>query len=96
MRTIEVPSLTREHWKTPDTVRDVFERAFAEFGLTSYGPHPVRPTLALLGQETCTTPASFKAWSQNLGHEGVLATFASYGALPATKQAELLRAITRG
>jgi len=93
--TIEVLGLTREHWKTADTVRDVFKRAFAALGLPCYGPHSVRRTLALLGQETCTTPASFKAWSQNLGHEGVLTTFASYGTLPATKQAELLRTSSR-
>ena len=92
---IEVLGPTREHWKTADIVRDVFRRAFAALGRPCYGPHSVCRTLALLAQETCTTPESFKAWSQNLGHEGVLTTFASYGTLPATKQAELLRTSSR-
>ena len=33
----------------------------------------------------------FKAWSQNLGHEQVLTTFASYGQVAADRQAELIR-----
>ena len=28
---------------------------------------------------SCKTPEEYKAWSQNLGHEGVLTTFCSYG-----------------
>lgn len=34
-----------------------------------------------------------KAWSQNLGHTDVLTTFTSYGAVPAHRQGELIRAI---
>ena len=37
------------------------------------------------------TPESFKAWSQNLGHESVLTSFYSYGDVPDYKQAELMR-----
>lgn len=33
----------------------------------------------------------FKAWSQNLGHEGVLTTFYSDGDVPDYRQSELLR-----
>ncbi len=33
----------------------------------------------------------FKAWSQNLGHDGVLTTFSSYGEVPLFCQAELIR-----
>ncbi len=32
-----------------------------------------------------------KAWSQNLGHEGVLTTFTSYGAVDQQRQAEIMR-----
>ena len=40
---------------------------------------------------TCKTPEEFKAWSQNLGHEKVLTTFTSYGAVAAHRQAVLIR-----
>ncbi len=39
----------------------------------------------------CETPEAFKAWSQNLGHENVLTTFASYGQVATPRQAELIR-----
>jgi hypothetical protein len=44
-----------------------------------------------LGERVCTTPEQFKAWSQNLGHENVLTTFTSYGAVAAHRQAALIR-----
>jgi hypothetical protein len=47
-------------------------------------------TLALLGEKRCRTPEEFKAWSQNLGHEKVLTTFANYGTLTHARQAEIL------
>ena len=37
-------------------------------------------------------PADLKAWSQNLGHDGVLTTLKSYGELPSYRQKELIRA----
>lgn len=37
------------------------------------------------------TPEEIKAWSQNLGHEGVLTTFTSYGKVPVHRQGELIR-----
>jgi hypothetical protein len=41
------------------------------------------------------TPEEMKAWSQNLGHADVLTTFTSYGAVPAHRQGELIRAAGR-
>jgi hypothetical protein len=38
------------------------------------------------------SPEALKAWSQNLGHADVLTTFTSYGAVPAHRQGELVRA----
>jgi hypothetical protein len=35
--------------------------------------------------------AGLKAWSQNLGHDGVLTTLKSYGELPEHRQKELIR-----
>src|SRR5262249_26930070 len=51
----------------------------------------VRNTLAALGQKLCRTPEEYKAWSQNLGHEGVLTTFFAYGEVPAERQTEIIR-----
>jgi hypothetical protein len=59
----------------------MFKRAFAAAGLECFGPHSVRSTLTALGEQVCRTPEEFKAWSQNLGHEDVLTTFRSYGAV---------------
>jgi integrase/recombinase XerD len=39
----------------------------------------------------CQTPEQFKAWSQNLGHEGVLTTFYSYGTVANGRQGEIIR-----
>jgi hypothetical protein len=53
-------------------------------------PHTLRRTLARLGERLCTTPEEMKAWSQNLGHDEVLTTLTSYGAVPRQRQAELI------
>jgi hypothetical protein len=39
----------------------------------------------------CKTPEQFKAWSQNLGHEGVLTTFYSYGSVAERRQGEIIK-----
>jgi hypothetical protein len=52
-----------------------------------------RVTLTALGEQRCPTPEAFKAWSQNLGHDHVLTTLTSYGAVSAARQAEILNAM---
>jgi hypothetical protein len=42
-----------------------------------------------MDEAVCRTPEDFKAWSQNLGHEGVLTTFTSYGQVASHRQAEI-------
>jgi hypothetical protein len=44
----------------------------------------------VLGERVCSSPEEFKAWSQNLGHEHVLTTFTSYGAVSGNRQREIL------
>jgi integrase len=83
--------LTRECWSNAGPIRKVFQDAFKAAGLPYFNPHSFRSTLVQLGQEKCTTVESFKAWSQNLGHAGVLTTFTSYGSVPPQKQAQLIR-----
>jgi len=36
-----------------------------------------------------------KAWSQNLGHEELMTTFASYGTLSRNQQADIMGAFAR-
>lgn len=86
----EVAGLSREHWKNSGAVRRIFRDAFEAAGLPYFNPHSFRKTLTALGEALCRSPADFKAWSQNLGHEQVLTTFTSYGAVPPERQAKIL------
>jgi len=90
-RKFEATGLLREHWQTASPIREIFKQAFQSIGLPYYNPHSFRHTLVSLGQNLCQTPEQFKAWSQNLGHEGVLTTFYSYGEVQDYRQAELIR-----
>ncbi len=83
--------LERNHWSSAGPIREVFRRSFTAAGLPYFNPHSVRKTLALFGEKRCRTPEEFKAWSQNLGHDKVLTTFANYGTLTHARQAEILR-----
>lgn len=85
--------LSREGWSKAGPIRTIFKKAFAAAGLPYFNPHSFRNTLVQLGERTCTTPESFKAWSQNLGHEAVLTTFTSYGRVSPQRQAELIRGL---
>ena len=44
----------------------------------------------MLGEKRCTTPETFAAWSQNLGHENVSTTLTSYGKVPSHRQSEII------
>jgi integrase len=85
--------LSHSGWSNATPIRKVFKDAFFSAGLAYANPHSFRKTLAQLGQRTCRTPEEFKAWSQNLGHEQVLTTFASYGQVAYERQAELIRGL---
>jgi integrase len=85
--------LSREHWTGTGPIRAIYKQAFAAAGLPYFNPHCFRDTLVQLGERICTTPEQFKAWSQNMGHEGVLTTFTSYGKVPAARQAQLIRGL---
>ena len=87
--------LSREHWTTASPIREIFRVAFKRAGLPYFNPHSFRNTLVRLGQELCKSPEEYKAWSQNLGHEKVLTTFTSYGAVARTRQGEILRKLAQ-
>jgi integrase len=85
--------LRRDGWASAAPIRDIFRKAFEGAGLPYFNPHSFRHTLGRLGEQVCTTPEAFKAWSQNLGHENVLTTFTSYGTVQPHRQAELIRGL---
>lgn len=80
----------RTNWSNADPIRAAFRRAFTAARLPYFNPHSIRKTLARLGERLCRTPEEFKAWSQNLGHNEVMTTFASYGAVPLHRQGEII------
>jgi integrase len=86
----QAAGLKRAHWSTAAPIRAVFREAFTAAGLPYFNPHSLRNTLVALGETVCRTPEEFKAWSQNLGHEGVLTTFYSYGAVSSRRQGEIV------
>ncbi len=86
-----VGALERAHWLTTTPIRRIFGDAFERAGLPYYRPHSFRHTLASLGEQLCQIPEEFKAWSQNLGHDSPPITFTSYGTVPFTRQAEIIR-----
>lgn len=77
----EAAGLSREHWATAQTVRDIFKQAFNGAGLQYYIPHSFRKTLVLWAMEHCSQ-RQFKAISQNIGHENAMTTYNAYGKLP--------------
>ncbi|MEO9132344.1 MAG: tyrosine-type recombinase/integrase [Sphingomonas sp.] len=88
--------LAREHWSGTGPIRAIYRDAFTAAGLPYFNPHCFRDALVRLGEQLCTTPEQFKAWSQNIGHERVLTTLTSYGKVPAARQAELIRGMGKG
>jgi integrase len=94
-RQFQAGGLARKHWSNASAIRAIFREAFEAAGLPAFNPHSFRHALAMMGERTCKTPEDFKAWSQNLGHEQVLTTFASYGEVAPHRQAEIIKALAR-
>jgi len=86
--------LDRGHWSNATPIREIFKQAFTSAGLPYFNPHSFRNTLVALGEKLCRSPEAFKAWSQNLGHEGVLTTFYSYGTVATARQGEIIQGLT--
>lgn len=83
--------LRRDGWHSAGPVRSIFRTAFEAAGLPYFNPHSFRDTLVQLGERMCPSIEAFKAWSQNLGHDRVMTTLTSYGAVAPHRQAELIR-----
>jgi integrase len=71
----EAVGLARKHWSNATAIRKIFRDAFARSGLPYFNPHSFRNTLLQLAFELRLGREEFKVWSQNLGHESILATF---------------------
>lgn len=85
----------RTHWKSAAAIRAIFRKAFEGAGLRYSNPHLLRDTLTMLGEQTCSGPEEFKAWSQNLGHDNVLTTFTSYGNLTQHRQDDVMERMAK-
>jgi len=94
-RRFEAIGLMREPWARSSQAAKIFKAAFVNAGLPPFSPHLIRNTIAELAKDHCKTPEDYKAWSQNLGHDDVLTTFTSYGAVAAGRQMELMTGFRR-
>lgn len=90
----EVVGLDRKCWSNASPIRKIFRQAFEAAGLDYYNPHSFRNTLVRLGEQKCSSPEAFKAWSQNLGHEKVLTTFYSYGEVDFERQGTIIKSLS--
>lgn len=95
-RQFEAVGLARRHWSTALPIRAIFRGAFLAAGLPYFNPQSFRNTLVQLGQTLCRDAEQFKAWSQNMGHDGVLTTFLSYGAVAPRRQGQIIQALGLG
>ncbi len=87
----QVDGLTNEHWRSAAAIRKIFKEAFVLAELPNFNPHSFRNTLAILGETMCHSVEEFKAWSQNLGHDGVLTTLCSYGEVQENRQVDIFK-----
>ena len=94
-RSFQVIGLSSGHWSNASAIRRIFKDAFTGAGLRPFNPHSFRNTLAALGERLCNNAEEFKAWSQNLGHEGVLTTFYSYGEIEPIRQVEIIQRLDK-
>jgi integrase/recombinase XerD len=92
-RQFEACGLARAHWSSAGPIRAIFREAFQRAGIPYANPHSFRATLVGLGEKRCRSPEEFKAWSQNMGHEGVLTTFTSYGEVSRDRQARIIKSL---
>lgn len=83
--------LARSAWSTTGPIREIFQAAFAAAGLPYFNPHSIRDMLVRHIMALNLPTETLKCWSQNLGHQGLLTTLTSYGAVPTHRQGELIK-----
>lgn len=87
----QVAGLSRDFYTSARKIRDVVKSAFSNAGFQPYGPHSLRSTLTKWAEKQYPTREGFKAFSQNLGHDSVVTTIASYYPIDEERQGELIR-----
>jgi len=85
--------LDRRPWSNADPIRRIFKTAFEAAGLPYYNPHSLRQTIMRHGYDLGLSVRELKAWSQNMGHESVHTSLASYGRLDDHEKADVMRGI---
>lgn len=83
--------LSREHWANATPIRTIFKNAFLAAELPAFTPHKFRDMIVSEAYRRKLSIDELKAWSQNLGHEGMLTTLTSYGKIPTEVQGRLVR-----
>lgn len=90
-RQFAATGIDRKPWLSAAPIREIFKEAFAQAGLRYYNPHSFRKTLMQLAFDRKLSHEELKAWSQNLGHEQLMTSLASYATVPRNRQAEIMR-----
>ena len=83
--------LAQEAWTTSGPIREIFKSAFSSAGIPYFNPHSIRDMLVRHIMTLDLPVETLKAWSQNLGHQGLLTTLTSYGSVAIPRQGELIR-----
>lgn len=89
----QVGGLSDDFYANATKVREVVKSAFQNAGFHPYPPHSLRSTLTKWADKHYATRESFKAFSQNLGHESVVTTVGSYCPVDDERQGELIRGV---
>jgi integrase len=69
-------------WKTTNSIRAIFKKRFEAAGFDYFSPHSFRHLAINAALRLCSSPAEFKAVSQNFGHENIATTMFDYASLP--------------
>lgn len=85
--------LSRQGYSSTGQLNKVIRTAFANVQMPEYTPHSFRKTLAMLGDEVCSTMEELKAWSQNLGHEDIKTTVTSYMPVSRQRQGAIIKGL---
>jgi len=85
------PGLSRCHYAGAAKLNAIIKDAFAMRQMPEYTPHSFRKTLAIYGDQICTTMEQRKAWSMNLGHENLVTTVNAYMPVDRMRQRNLTR-----
>lgn len=87
----EIVGLSREHYKTNDSLRRFIKQTFEAAGLPAFTPHRFRNTLVEMSNRYVTTAEELKAVSMNLGHSTVQMTVDGYGKISPQRQGEVIK-----